>query len=138
MSVNSTGKEGAPYPIREGLFREFCDRYFPVPTATGKVAPEVAAEHAHRMSGRYESSRRAQSSFFSFLYLAEQVKLTTNDDGTIDVSSLHGLAAQPLRWREIEPFVWREVGGKTLLAVKVENGRVARRLDRTRIQIDWF
>jgi CubicO group peptidase (beta-lactamase class C family) len=126
MSVNSTGKEGAAYPIRDALFREFCDRYFPGPTATGKVAPEVAAEHAHRMSGRYESSRRAQSSFFSFLYLAEQVKVTTNDDGTIDVSSLHGLADQPLRWREIEPFVWREVGGKTLLAAKLENGRVAR------------
>jgi len=126
MSVNSTGKEGAAYPIRDALFREFCDRYFPGPTATGKVAPEVAAEHAHRMSGRYESSRRAQSSFFSFLYLAEQVKVTTNDDGTIDVSSLHGLADQPLRWREIEPFVWREVGGKTLLAAKLENGRVHR------------
>lgn len=27
---------------------------------------------------------------------------------------------------EIEPFVWREVGGKTLLAAKIDNGRVAR------------
>jgi CubicO group peptidase (beta-lactamase class C family) len=126
MSVNSIGKEGAANAIREALFREFCDRYFPGPTATGKVAPEVAAEHAHLMSGRYESSRRAQSSFFSFLYLALQVKVTTNGDGTIDVSSLHGLADQPLKWREIEPFVWREVGGKTLLAAKLENGRVAR------------
>jgi CubicO group peptidase (beta-lactamase class C family) len=126
MSVNSTGKEGAAYPIRDALFREFCDRYFPGPTTTGKVAPEIAAEHAHLMSGRYESSRRPQSSFFSFLYLAEQMKVTTNDDGTIDVSSLHGLADQPLRWREIEPFVWREVGGKTLLAAKLENGRVTR------------
>jgi hypothetical protein len=54
------------------------------------------------------------------------VKVTTNDDDTIDVSSLHGLADQPLRWREIEPFVWREVGGRTLLAAKLENGRLAR------------
>ena len=126
MSVNSVGKEGAANAIREALFREFCDRYFPGPTSTGKVAPEVAAAHAHLMSGRYESSRRAQSSFFSFLYLAQQVKVTTNGDGTIDVSSLHGLADEPLIWREIEPFVWREVGGKTLLAAKIENGRVAR------------
>jgi len=126
MSVNSIGKEGAANAIREALFREFCDRYFPGPTLAGKVAPEVAAAHARLMSGRYESSRRAQSSFFSFLYLALQVKVTTNGDGTIDVSSLRGLADQPLKWREIEPFVWREVGGKTLLAAKLENGRVAR------------
>jgi hypothetical protein len=78
------------------------------------------------MSGRYEMSRRSQSSFFSFLNLAGQDKVTVNGDGTLDVSFMHGLAGEPLKWKEIEPFVWREVGGKTLLAAKIENGRVAR------------
>jgi len=126
VSVNSLGNEGAAGRIREALFREFCDRYFPGPTATGKVPPQVAVEHAHLMAGRYEMSRRPQSSFFSFLNLAGQDKVTVNGDGTLDVSFLHGLAGEPLKWEEIEPFVWREVGGKTLLAAKIENGRVAR------------
>lgn len=126
VSVNSLGKEGAAHVIREALFREFSDRYFPGPTATGKVVPGVAAEHAHLMSGRYEMSRRPQSSFFRFLSLAGQVKVAANDDGTLDVSFLRGPAGEALKWEEIEPFVWREVGGKTLLAAKIENGRVAR------------
>jgi CubicO group peptidase (beta-lactamase class C family) len=126
VSVNSVGKEGAAHVVREALFREFTDRYFPGPTATGKVAPQIAAEHAHLMSGRYEMSRRAQSSFFSFLNLAGQAKVAVNPDGTLDVSFLRGLAGEPLKWEEIEPFVWREVGGKTLLAAKIEGVRVAR------------
>jgi CubicO group peptidase (beta-lactamase class C family) len=126
MSVNSVGKEGGAYPIRDALFREFADRYFPGPTATGDVNLKIATGHAQLMSGRYESSRRPQSSFFSLTYLLEQVKVASNDDGTLDVSNLHGLAGQSLRWREIQPFVWREVGGKTLLAAKIEDGRVAR------------
>jgi hypothetical protein len=126
VSVNSLGKEGAAHVVLEALFREFADRYFPGPTATGKVAPQVAAEHAHLMSGRYEMSRRPQSSFFSLLNLAGQVKVAANDDNTLDVSFLRGLAGEPLKWEEIEPFVWREVGGKTLMAAKIENGRVAR------------
>ena len=126
VSVNSVGKEGAAHVIREALFREFSDRYLPGPTATGKVAPPVAAEHARLMSGRYEMSRRAQSNFFSLLNLTGQVKVAANDDNTLDVSFLHGLAGEPLKWEEIGPFVWREVGGKTLLAAKIENGRVAR------------
>jgi CubicO group peptidase (beta-lactamase class C family) len=126
ISVNSLGKDGAAQGVRESLFREFTDRYFPGPTATGEVALQVAAEHARLMSGRYEMSRRAQSSFFSFLNLAGQDKVSANGDGTLDVSFMHGLAGEPLKWKEIEPFVWREVGGKTLLAAKIENGRVAR------------
>jgi hypothetical protein len=47
-----------------------------------------------------------------------------NDDGTVGVSFLEGLNGEPKRWREIEPFVWREVNGKHLLAARVENGRV--------------
>jgi CubicO group peptidase (beta-lactamase class C family) len=126
MSLNSLGQAGAAGPIRDALFREFADRYFPGPTATGDVNPTMAIDHAHLMSGRYESSRRPQSSFFSLISLPNQVKVTMNDDGTLDVSSLHGLAAQSLKWREIQPFVWREVGGKTLLAAKIDNGHVAR------------
>src|SRR6202789_2551928 len=126
ISVNSLGKDGAAQGVRESLFREFTDRYFPGPTATGEVSSQVDAEHARLMSGRYEMSRRSKSTFFIFFIFAGQDKVTVNGDGTLDVSFMHGLAGEPLKWKEIEPFVWREVGGKTLLAAKIENGRVAR------------
>ena len=36
------------------------------------------------------------------------------------------LAGVPIKWREVEPFVWRDVDGKNLLAAQVKDGRVVR------------
>ena len=60
MSFNSSGKDGAVYKIREDLFAAFADRYFPAQTPEIAKAPEAAA-HAQLVSGRYASSRRAES-----------------------------------------------------------------------------
>jgi CubicO group peptidase (beta-lactamase class C family) len=126
VSLNSVGKEGAAQEVRAELFHQFADRYFPGPTADGKVEEKTAAEHARMIEGRYSVSRRAETSFVSLLYLAEQAVVADNGDGTISVSNATGPSGVPLRWREIAPFVWREQHGKDLLAARVENGRVGR------------
>ncbi len=126
VSLNSRGKEGAAGPIREALFREFLDRYFPGPTLDGQVSAADAAAHARMIAGHYDSSRRPESSFFKVLGLAGETTVAANDDGTLDVSSLHGLADEPLKLREVAPFVWREVNGKLLVAAKVSQGQVMR------------
>ena len=126
VSLNSRGKDGAAGPIREALFREFLDRYFPGPTLEGKVSAEDAAAHARLMAGHYDSSRRPESSFFKVLGLVGETTVGANEDGTLDVSSLHGLADEPMKLREVAPFVWREVNGKLLVAAKVSQGQVTR------------
>lgn len=126
VSLNSRGKEGAAGPIREALFRGFLDRYFPGPTLDGKVSAQDAAAHAQSMSGNYDSSRRSESSFFKILGLLGQTTVARNEDGTLQVSSLHGLADQPIKLREVAPFVWREVDGKLIVAAKVQQGQVLR------------
>jgi CubicO group peptidase (beta-lactamase class C family) len=126
FSVNSAGKEGAAGRIRTALFELFTDRYLPGPTLDGKVEPETAAEHARMMAGTYEVSRRMQSSFFRLLGLAGGIKVAATEDGTISVPMARNMAGVPMKWREIEPFVWREVDGKTLLAADVQDGRVVR------------
>jgi CubicO group peptidase (beta-lactamase class C family) len=126
VSLNSRGKEGAAGPIREALFREFLDRYFPGPTLDGKVSPQEAAAHARMMAGHYDSSRRPESSFFKILGLVGETTVGANEDGTLDVSSLHGLADEPVKLREVAPFVWREVNGKLLVAAKENQGSVTR------------
>jgi hypothetical protein len=108
------------------LFHQFADRYLPGPTADGKVDEKTAAEHARMMAGRYSVSRRAETSFVSLLYLAQQAVVADNGDGTIAVSSATSPSGVPLRWREVAPFIWREQHGKDLLAARVENGRVVR------------
>jgi CubicO group peptidase (beta-lactamase class C family) len=126
VSVNSAGKEGASGDIRNALFEQFTDRYLPGPTLDGKVDPKTAAEHARLISGVYDISRRMDSSFFKLLGLAGPTKVIPNEDGTITVSLATNLAGVPIKWREVEPFVWRDVDGETLLGAKVENGRVVR------------
>jgi hypothetical protein len=126
VSFNSTGKEGAAGAVRSALFEQFGDRYLPGPTPDGTVDAAVAATHAGSIAGRYESSRRLQSSFMSLLNLVGAVQVLANDDNTISVSLLRGLNGEILKWREIAPYLWRQVGGKDLLAAEVVDGRVVR------------
>jgi Beta-lactamase len=126
VSLNSVGKGGAAQEVRAELFHQFADRYLPGPTADGKVDEKTAAEHARMMAGRYSVSRRAETSFVSLLYLAQQAVVADNGDGTISVSDATSPSGVPLRWREIAPFLWREQHGKDLLAARAENGQVVR------------
>ena len=126
VSVNSGGKEGAAGAIRTALFEGFADRYLPGPDPQGKVDPETARQHAQQIAGRYENSRRAQTSFISLAYLMGQVKVVANEDGTITVPMLTGLNGEPKKFREIAPYVWRNVAGSDRIAGKVVDGRVER------------
>ena len=126
VSVNSQGKAGAAGDIRSALFEQFTDRYLPGDTLDGKMDEKTAAEHAAMMAGTYENSRRVDSSFFSLLGLAGPIKVLANEDHTITVSMATNLAGVPIKWREVEPFVWRDVAGKNLLSAQVTDGRVVR------------
>ncbi|MFL6617723.1 MAG: serine hydrolase domain-containing protein [Povalibacter sp.] len=126
VSMNSSGKEGATHHVRSALFEHFTDRYFPGPTFDGTVDAKVAAEHAHLIAGVYDNSRRADSSFFKALGLFGPVKVIAHPDNTIGVSLADALAGASVKWREVEPFVWRAVNGKDLLSAEVKDGRVVR------------
>ncbi len=126
ISVNSLGKDGAAGPIRTMLFKEFSDRYFPAPLPEGSVDAKTAKEHAQLMAGRYTFTRRTHTTFLSLLNLLGEIQVSANNDGTITVNELKGTDEQPKKWREIAPFVWRNVAGGDRLAAKAENGRVVR------------
>ncbi|MET0532927.1 MAG: serine hydrolase domain-containing protein [Steroidobacter sp.] len=126
ISMNSAGKEGGTHHIRSTLFEQFADRYFPGAPAEGSVDEKTAAEHAGMIAGIYDNSRRIDSSFFSALGLLSPIKVMANEDHTISVSLADGLAGAPVKWKEIEPFLWRQVNGKTLLAAEVKDGQVVR------------
>jgi CubicO group peptidase (beta-lactamase class C family) len=124
ISMNSPGKDGAAGPVRTNLFYQFADRYLPGETADGQVEPKTAAQHARLIAGHYDNSRRSQSNFLSILGLIGDVTVTANKD-TVTLSLLDGLNSQPKKWREVSPFVWREVDGKDWLSARVQDGKVA-------------
>lgn len=123
MSFNSTGRDGSALKIRETLLERFADRYFPVPLPQEPTIAR-APVHAKVSGGRYQSSRRAATSFLAVLGLLSQTPVAVSSDGTLMIPPLTGLNGKPKAWREVDDFVWREVGGRERLAARVVDGRV--------------
>lgn len=126
LSLNSTGKDGAAQPIRAALFDQFADRYLPAEKNESPPTAQTAAEHARMLAGSWIISRRAETSLVSILSLIGGAKVRVHPDDTISISIFQGLNGQPRKWREISPFVWAEVDGKSRLAAEVVDGRVVR------------
>jgi CubicO group peptidase (beta-lactamase class C family) len=118
VSFNSRGENGAVYGARSRLFDLFMDRYYPAADPKDPPAIAGAAGHAQAIAGRYESSRRVESGFIALFYLIQQDQVTANPDGTISLSAVEGKS-----FREIEPNLWREVGGTRQLLVSDVGGR---------------
>lgn len=123
ISLNSAGRDHAAADIRTALLDQFADRYFPAP---GPVEPTAvtAVRDARVVSGLYESSRRSQTTITSLGNLLSQVHVRHDRAGQLTVETLNGLDGRPKVWREVGPFVWREVSGQERLAAKVTAGQV--------------
>ncbi len=126
VSLNSLGRDGAAHVLRATLLREFADRYFPGPAPSGQVAPDVAKAHARMLAGTYVSSRGSDSSWASIVDFLGEIKVAALPNGDAVVPGLSGLNGQPIKWREIAPFLWKDVDGKQLLSVVVKDGKVVR------------
>lgn len=128
-AFNSTGANGAVGDLLKSLSAGFTRRYF---SAEGEIDAEPAipsaAEHGRQLAaaGKYERSRgRADTFIGSLSSLFGQQSITVNADDTISIPSAVGLDGVRKRWREVEPYVWREVGGTQRLVARVNAGRVA-------------
>ena len=125
-SFNSPGKDGAVQALRAALFRDFADRYFPSTEHDGRVAPNLAAQHARMMVGRWQGSRRSSGTFLASLNLLSQVHVTVGPSGELVVPGITTASGALRQWVEIAPFVWREAGGHDRLAAKLVDGKVVR------------
>jgi len=124
MSFNSAGKEGAAHVLRQRIFDDFTNRYFP-DNAVALPTLATAAEHGRMMAGNYVSSRGSTTNWLRIANLIGQAMVTVNDDNTITVSALTNPAGVPKRWREVAPWQWQEVGGDDRLGALVKDGKVA-------------
>lgn len=122
ISVNALGKEGLGEMIRDSLFREFADRYYPADEPMTAIDPALAREHAKLIAGNYIGTRRADSTFLSIVGLIGPKTVTANADGTITST----VALEPQTYAEVKPFLWREVGGHDRLQAIVRDGKVVR------------
>ena len=126
ISMNAAGKNGAPGTIREDLMRAFSDRYFPGEQTDAGKAPtaEESQQHATTVAGNYATTR---SSYTTFLSTMNGLSSSwTNISALTNGHLLVKAEGATTEYEEIEPWVWREVGGSRRLPVQVEDGKVVR------------
>ena len=124
VSMNSAGKNAAVHPLREQLFEDFTDRYFPVPAQTVPTT-STAKAHGQAMSGHYVSSRAGGFNFTRLLALLGQTQVSVDGDGILTASTVTDASGRPRQWREVGPYIWQEVNGADKLqAVLDGNGHV--------------
>ncbi|MCF2515906.1 beta-lactamase family protein [Sphingomonas sp. G124] len=126
VSVNSAGGEGAPRALRERLFDEFGNRYFPGKPVTSAVDPETSKKHVQQMAGSYFNSRGYRSKFLHILDLVSPIAIGPDEDGKLSAPFVTNTGNKPRRWAEIAPYVWKDLDSDEKLAAKVENGQVNR------------
>lgn len=129
VSFNSSGRAGTEtLALRESVLSGFADRYFPGPetpvraaSGTGGVDEQTSREHARAAAGRYVSARGFQSTFLSAADLMNQVNVSALDGGRL-LFEPGPASVSPAVYEEIAPWVWREVGGHQILAMRVDDG----------------
>lgn len=120
VAFNSDGRNMAVYALRDDIFRDFVDRYFPAQPVAASVLPS-APEHARQVAGSYQSSRRLNGVLSVFM-MFNGIDVTANADGTLAIPMPPTGVMR--RFEEISPFVWREIGGKDLIEARLIDGRV--------------
>jgi CubicO group peptidase (beta-lactamase class C family) len=126
VSFNSAGKEGAAQPLRDALFTNFADRYFPEPANAVKADPRNAKADAEKLAGVYSTTRGARSNFLAALDLLGQVKVGVDKDGNPLIADAKGLGGQPRKWIHVGPMTWRDADGHDLLTANVADGKATR------------
>jgi CubicO group peptidase (beta-lactamase class C family) len=127
-SFSSPGREGAVQTLRNQLFQDFADRYFPAAVphpVTAQVDPQTQAVHSALMSGAWQVSRRADTNFLAALGFIGQTKTGANKKGELQLP-FPGPNGKPRHWVEVSPFVWQDVNGHDRAAAKLVDGRPVR------------
>jgi len=115
VSYNSAGKGG--HSLRGPLFHAFLDRYYSyTPPVPQKIADAKA--DAEQIAGFYQGSRRFENSFLAVANPLGNAKVYRNEDGTISVDMLKQPNDLPMKFEEIEPFLYREVHGQSNIGFK--------------------
>jgi CubicO group peptidase (beta-lactamase class C family) len=109
--------------LRHQLWAGFADRYFPAAPTHAPTLP-TAREHGALLVGRYLSSRVSVSNFMSILNLLSQSTISMDKNGNLVTSGFKDLAGQPRHWREVAPFLWRDVDSGSHLGALMQNGKV--------------
>ncbi|WP_432050235.1 serine hydrolase domain-containing protein [Verrucosispora sp. NA02020] len=125
LSLNGGGRgQLDSHELRQAVVNGFADRYFPAMSERpAGVDAETSAAHAAAAVGTYTDSRGIHSNFLTLIGLVGRTTVSVADDNRL-LFEPGPLSATPALYEEVTPWVWREVGGHRLLAMRVTDDRV--------------
>ena len=117
ISYNGDGNDSdSSNNLREDLAQGFADRYFPGETVKASGSKN-SADRARQVAGSYVPSRVPWASFAA-------AWVPTLFPATIEQTGDGGLKDGKTQYVEVEPWVWRQVDGRSAFAAQVEDGKV--------------
>ena len=117
ISYNGDGNDSdSSNNLREDLAQGFADRYFPGETVKASGSKD-SADRARQVAGSYVPSRVPWASFAA-------AWVPTLFPATIEQTGDGGLKDGKTQYVEVEPWVWRQVDGRSAFAAQVEDGKV--------------
>jgi hypothetical protein len=121
ISTNSTGTGPVTaLHLRQYLLNGFLDRYFPV-NAAPQIPLATARDHGAALVGHYETSRRSVSNPLAALAMLGQLNVSMMENGDLIVPLFPNLGGGQTPWREVEPWIWQEVGGQNRMTVRLDD-----------------
>ena len=110
LSYNSLGKDVGGG--RSEVLRSLVNRYFP---SAGQpkvdVDPKTAKSDGLAVSGFYDGTRRAETTFLKILALVGRFKVSSDKEGVLQIEGMKNQSGALKRWREIAPLIYREADG---------------------------
>ncbi len=120
VSYNSVGGSGE---AREELMNAVLDRYFPAPQTAALNPSENFKKRAGKFAGVYVASRVNASTFEKLGRLVMNLRIKSTDKNTLLLSFFSNKS----QWVEVEPLVFKEVGGQgTLVFTEDADGHIER------------
>jgi len=109
---------------RDELMQAFLDRYYPMPEMPELKPSLDFKKGARRFAGSYGITRVVSTTYEKLMTLMMVTKVEATEDGTLLITLPAGLGSK--QWVEVEPFVFREVGGQDTLVFREDSkGRIS-------------
>jgi CubicO group peptidase (beta-lactamase class C family) len=127
ISYNSLGKNVGGG--RGEILQAFMNRYFPgLGGRNVDIVPETQKSDGGKVSGVYNGTRRADTTFLRIVALLDQVSVRSDKDGILTVEGNKNQSGELKRWKEIAPLVYREVDGSERIAFRSDASGIVREM----------
>jgi CubicO group peptidase (beta-lactamase class C family) len=125
VSIGSTAGRAQAYELREALNTAFIKKYLPVKATEALLHsdPAGAKQRADELVGYYQNSRTSFSTLLAVLQPLYRLKVTATETGDLILAGYNKTDNTPWLWREVQPYLWQQVGGQDSLSALVKPGQ---------------